>query len=282
MKISEISPVVYGMNLFKYSPKATYRNILSEKSQYLYRFVFVTKGSLSFFIDEKEYFCKAGDLVFLTPGQKYRLGINGDGFSLLDVYFDFTEQDGANDTRCVFINDFSKDLCHKKINFEDAEIFNDSKVFSFVSEEIFKRLSFINKSDPLYGFYYKSAISYLVSEILQKSSNAENVGRGEEILEYINLHPESDLSAEALSQKFSYHKNYINSLVKKSVGISLSSYIKTVKIRYAKTLLLEGEMNLCEVASLLGYYDYSHFYKAFTSVAGETPTEYVKNKIISL
>ena len=108
-------------------------------------------------------------------------------------------------------------------------------------------------------------------------SEVRNI-RVEEIISYINLNPDKDLSADILSKKFSYHKNHINYLLKKGTGLSLSDYVRQVKIRYAKTLIVEGELPLSQVAAALGYYDYSHFYKAFIKETGLTPVQYGKSE----
>lgn len=96
MKISEISPVLYGVNFFKYSVQNNYAGILSEKSQYVCRFLCITKGSLSVFIGDREEKCSAGDVIFLTPGQKYRLCPDGGDFSLYNIFFDFVRSEQSN------------------------------------------------------------------------------------------------------------------------------------------------------------------------------------------
>ena len=70
----------------------------------------------------------------------------------------------------------------------------------------------------------------------------------------------------------------INKLIKRETGRSLSEYVRYVKIEYAKTLLSEELYSTSEVAMRLGYYDYSHFYKAFLMETGVCPREYLPIK----
>ena len=79
-----------------------------------------------------------------------------------------------------------------------------------------------------------------------------------------------------MSLLFSYHKNHINKLVKRETGKSLSEYIRYVRIKHAKTLIFEEGVSLSEISMRLGYFDYSHFYKAFYKETGMIPTEYIK------
>ena len=117
----------------------------------------------------------------------------------------------------------------------------------------------------------------MIAELLSSvQENKKKSGAVDEILEYIKTNPEKDLSGDALSRRFSYHKNHINKLVKRETGKSLSEYVRFVKIEYAKTLLAESDCSFTELSMRLGYYDYSHFYKAFYKESGFTPTDYVK------
>ena len=64
--------------------------------------------------------------------------------------------------------------------------------------------------------------------------------------------------------------------IKRETGRSLSEYIRYIKVEYAKTLILEEGCSLSEISMRLGYFDYSHFYKAFYKEVGISPTEYMK------
>ena len=96
----------------------------------------------------------------------------------------------------------------------------------------------------------------------------------DKIVEYIRLNYDKDISAQSISLEFSYHPNYINKLIKQKTGKNLSSFIRHTKISYALGLLYENDISLSEISAMLGYYDYSHFYKAFVAETGFTPTEY--------
>ena len=58
----------------------------------------------------------------------------------------------------------------------------------------------------------------------------------------------------------------------------MSEYARYDKIEYAKTLLSEELYSAEEVAAMLGYYDYSHFYKAFLAETATRPNEYLPIK----
>ncbi len=285
MKIGDISPVLYSVSNFKYAKKGREGiRFDSEKTHYVYRFLCFTKGRLDAYIGDSRHPCCAGDILYLTPGEKYRLAPRDEDFSFFNVFFDFAEYKGENrgdkNATCIFTPYYDPSLCSEAIFFEDTQIFNESRIFKDADcRRIFETVLTADRTDPLYDFYAKTALSSAVSQILQSERQRKQKADGvDSILTYISLNPEKDLSATALSALFSYHKNHINHLVKSSTGLTLTEYVRRVKITHAKALLSESELPPIEVAGTLGYYDYSHFYKAFKDETGKTPTAYTKRK----
>ena len=138
-----------------------------------------------------------------------------------------------------------------------------------------KSLLLTDSRSERFPFYGRALIFSVIADLLSAHEKSQRSNTpSEKILEYIRLNPEADLTVEALSNLFSYHKNHINRLIKGACGKTLVEYVRDVKIDYAKTLLSSGEYSLDELPSLLGYYDYSHFYKVFKASTGMTPSEY--------
>lgn len=62
----------------------------------------------------------------------------------------------------------------------------------------------------------------------------------------------------------------------KNASISYNEILSKVRLSYAETLLLEGNLNIYEISLLLGYKDPSAFYKFLKQQLGKTPDEYRK------
>ena len=70
-------------------------------------------------------------------------------------------------------------------------------------------------------------------------------------------------------------RSHLSHLFKTEVGCSFPQYL--VKYRVNKAIELinsENELNLSEVAQLVGYQDYSQFCKMFKKYIGQTPNHY--------
>ena len=284
MKIQSIRPILYHLSYFSYvDGDHKFPNLSLDKSQYVYRILLIDKGALDVYVGGKAERVKAGDALYLLPGEAYRLLPCGEDFSLYNLFFDLLDDRPIKENNrktCVFLKYFIASLCLPRIEFEDAPILNKSGIVrNIFCEKTLKPLLYITPTDALYCFYGKSVLFSVITDILASKQKSKKKNRAvERILEYIKTNPEKDLSGDVLAKLFSYHKNHINKLIKQETGKSLSAYVRYVKIEYAKMLLSEELYSTSEVAVRLGYYDYSHFYKAFLLETGARPTDYLPSK----
>ena len=280
MRISDITGILYKAYYFKYlSGKHNYPRLQMKKSQYTYRLLYVIDGKFNIVIDNERITCEAGDVVYLVPGEIYSIELCGCDFSIYNLFFGHSTDKkyiDSKNTACVFLHDYNPESSLEVLNFADADKLNKSGVFKGIY--CFEELDSLMKNDssePYYDFHGKCAILSVISKILAcKKQNGERNAKVDSLISYIRMHPDKNLSASELSRIFSYHKNYLNALVKQKTGKTLIEYVRRVKIEYAKSLISDGAMTLTQIAVTLGYYDYSHFYKAFLLESGLSPTEY--------
>ena len=276
MKCCDLSPAFYSISSYKYffheDSKARSDAV---KSQYVYRCLYFTEGEVSVRLDGDSFAIKAGDLLFLVPGEEYSFSVTQD-YSLIDLYFDLEEQSresGKGVTSCVFKEEFDPALCSKRPVLSDGEALLHNRVFRNIKEaHVFSELLTASRDGVYFDLFAKICISQILYNILTSEEKRKN-SKAEKILSYINQNATEDLSAEILEKKFGYHRNHINRLLKQETGRTLSECIRKSKIEHAKSLIAEERLSQSQVAEELGYYDYSHFYKAFVKETGVLPTD---------
>ena len=94
----------------------------------------------------------------------------------------------------------------------------------------------------------------------------------DQIVEYIASHPEH-VTLQELSERFSYHPNYISSLLRKEYGMSFSELVLRSRMERAQMLLQNTQLSNERIAEMLGYTNTSNFYKAYKKYYGVTPAE---------
>ena len=90
---------------------------------------------------------------------------------------------------------------------------------------------------------------------------------------FIEDHYGENFSLYELAQRVYLSPYYLIRVFSQIVGISPHIYQQQVRIRHAKTLLLQG-ISLVEIAHQTGFTDQSHFSNVFKKMVGVTPGEY--------
>lgn len=94
------------------------------------------------------------------------------------------------------------------------------------------------------------------------------------VCDHIRLYPEQAHSISSLAEMTGYTDYYFSNKFKKETGMSVRDFVMQAKIDHAKTLLLEPETSVADVAEALGFSSQSHFGSVFRRIAGMTPTEF--------
>ena len=97
------------------------------------------------------------------------------------------------------------------------------------------------------------------------------------VQKYIVNHIEDRLSLNEISAVFGLSPNYLSALFKKTCNVGFSEYITQKKISRAKSLLLEQDLKIYEVADKLGFESAFYFSKVFKKVEGVSPRDYIQS-----
>lgn len=92
---------------------------------------------------------------------------------------------------------------------------------------------------------------------------------------------EPNISIETLSEMVAFSPNYVRTLFKENMGISVSNYISKLRFDKAKELLLNSDYPANKISEMIGYNNSSYFYTAFKKFTGKSPDDFRKeNNII--
>ncbi|MDQ6597977.1 AraC family transcriptional regulator [Bacillus salipaludis] len=92
---------------------------------------------------------------------------------------------------------------------------------------------------------------------------------------YNNLYGE--ITLDHLAQMCHLSPNYLSSLFKKEVGITISEYIQQQRVDEAKKLLILTNYPISDIGTWLNFNDQSYFIKIFKKYIGLTPRQFRNN-----
>ena len=98
----------------------------------------------------------------------------------------------------------------------------------------------------------------------------------EKIRQYIMQNLTGNISLDAIAKHFFFSKNQVINIFKKKYDMTPHQFITKERINNSIELIISTDKPLTEIASLVGFADYSNFYKKFLSECGISPIDYKK------
>ena len=97
----------------------------------------------------------------------------------------------------------------------------------------------------------------------------------ERIMESINAHlGDNDYNIETLCNEVGISRAHLHRKMKEMTGISISEFIRNLRMEQAARLLKEQKLNVTQVAFTVGFNNQSHFSTVFRKYFGMTPREF--------
>lgn len=94
-----------------------------------------------------------------------------------------------------------------------------------------------------------------------------------EMINYINRHYTEDITLDTLAQRFHFSKYYISHLFKDYVGVSPYDYL-IIRRLYICNDLIRGKHTIKEACFLVGFHNYSNFYRLYKKHFKITPQQF--------
>ena len=116
-------------------------------------------------------------------------------------------------------------------------------------------------------------LSMVSNRIVLQEQNAEPpvIVRAKQ---YIAEHQTEELSLDQVAKSVHTSKFYFCKMFKKATGINFTDYLSRVRTERAKSLLLNPNLRVSEIAYEVGFQSLTHFNRVFKRILGESPTDY--------
>lgn len=98
-----------------------------------------------------------------------------------------------------------------------------------------------------------------------------------EVVDYIYEEYSESISLESLARHFFMSKSYLSRIFKEVTGYTVNEYINVRRIKQAKVLLENSELNITELTCAIGYESITYFEKVFKKYTGMSPLQYRKH-----
>jgi AraC-like DNA-binding protein len=225
---------------------------------------YVVAGQGMYYINGEELPVKAGDVLYITPGNTREARSTEDLMELFAINFKFLDYGGVNN------------LCFLPFELKN-EVGNDSRLVY-----LFKQLTRIwIEKNAFYTVEARAVTLRILCELMRivyrKMPFAAYDARIELIKDYINEHYETRLTLKELAAIVDLNGVYLGTLFKKTEGISINAYINKIRITHAIDIILIEKATIAEAAYRCGFSDAFYFCRVFKKQYGYPPSELGKH-----
>ena len=275
MKLLDINPYIRFARVF--DKPVSRREIVGLDNRLFY----CVSGGGEITAANEKYTLTEGTALLIRAGIPYKNTSPAEGMKLYAFNFDFhyDERRPKNAVSYVFANEYRPNMLlepQEELREPFGRVllalrfFHKDKLEAVLAEQDAKRRYFSEISSAV----FKEILLLLARE----ATDGATYSRCDAILEYVREHYREPLTNESVAARFSYHKNYINAIVKKETGETLHSYLLNYRIERAAELLASGEYSVSEAAEAVGFSECTHFSRAFKKITGKSPNEYIPKR----
>ena len=224
-------------------------------------FIFVTGGTGVFENSEQKVKLQKDDILILSKGEKYTVSALDDGFEYITTAFEICP---ANALHTIGLPTFMEIGAHRLL-------VNQFKWLLSIWEE----------RSALYVLKTKIQLEQIIIDLFNISTENKENATDDNILlpaiNYINRFYDKEISVTELAELCKLSVSHFRRVFKEKTGFTPLGYRESVRIHWAKQLLISDFFTVSEIAHKLGYYDIYHFSKDFKRYTAMSPKEYVKN-----
>ena len=112
------------------------------------------------------------------------------------------------------------------------------------------------------------------SMVVGENSTKENII--DVVKNYADAYYAEDITLKEICDKHFYNVSYVCRKFKNTFHCSFEQYLRQIRIKHAKEMLLNTQLSVAEVGERSGYASSRTFRKAFAFVTGETPLNFRK------
>lgn len=281
IEISEIVTVHY----FEYGSTYSY----SGEAHNFWEFLCVDKGEVEVVADTKVYQLTRGDVIFHKPNEFHRLTANKKNAPNLVVVSFFCHSPAMNffENKLLHVDSYEREQLARVIAEASAAFqgpldnplqthmeLNPEAPFACgqllcLHLELFL-LHLLRKNAMQKKPLFAKTDSF-AKEAVRRQNNEETYSR---ILEYISLHLHEPLSIERIARDNLIGTSRLQQLIRERHGCGVIDFVSQQKIKEAKQLIRDEQLNFTEIADVLGYSSIHYFSRQFKKLAGMTPSEY--------
>ncbi len=247
---------------------------------YYSEILYMKKGSIKLICNNQSFVLEKDDICYIYPLQLHEVQKVNDGeveyavikFDIHTIHipkayiqklFDYFVQRTSDEDYCIIVKNVSSQ--------------NDSigHCIDFTIEEYTGKHDLYMLQVQANIFSILIAIARMCSKktFISQNKPADNQISFHHILEYIDVHSADNIEIQKLADKCHMSYSHFARLFREKYGRSCKEYITYIRLNKAEELLIHTDYDIAYIANETGFFDSSHFIRAYKKWKGITPKQ---------
>ncbi|MBN2981428.1 MULTISPECIES: helix-turn-helix transcriptional regulator [Cohnella] len=243
-----------------------------------YEIYYLLSGKRIYFVKDRTYTVEQGDLVFIAKNELHKtLHAGESGHERVVIHFGdaFIRERGGPHAK-LLLSPFEQKSHVIRLPLAEQKA---------VAGTIRRIVAEIRNKPPGYELTPAAGIVELLLATARYLLDNEPVpvfdstplhAKISEIVRYLNEHYHEPVKLGGVAESFFISPYYLSRMFKEVTGFAFSDYLILTRIKEAQRLLRDSEATIAEIASSVGFDNFSHFGKTFKKITRQSPREYRK------
>ena len=250
--------------------------------------VYIDKGQVQIRRDEEDLVLSQGEIVFHRPNEFHSIKALNSAPNFFVVSF------VCNSPLITYLEKYHTVLNKTLLGFLSSVIKEAENTYMIPKNDPALKKLIKKENAPIGGeqlikTYLEQFMIFLIRNIVKKDEpsvfptkeSLENhlINAAKRLLEE---KAEEPFRVNDLCNKLGYSKSYLSKLFRDQTGETIAGFAIQQKIKRAKQLIREGNLNFSQISDRLAFDNPQYFSRVFKRVTGMTPTEFKSTLHLSL
>lgn len=244
-----------------------------------YEIFYLLEGERHFFINDKTFLIKRGDLVLINSHDLHRtIDVGSPGHKRIILCFQKGFISSCKSNQSDLLNIIFQEKNHViRLPANEQDIV-EALLNNMLDEASSKLIGYTLRLQALLSELLVFSARFIQTSVFSRFDYLSPVHRKvSEIVVFINQHYMEQLTLDILSENFFISRYHLSRIFKETTGFSFIEYLNSVRIREAQVLLKDDNQKIIDISQRVGYGSISHFGRVFKASTDMSPHEYRKN-----
>ncbi|MFP4017245.1 MAG: helix-turn-helix domain-containing protein [Halanaerobiales bacterium] len=244
-----------------------------------YEIYYLLEGERYYFIEDRTYRVRKGNLVLINKNILHRTidTENPDHERILIEFHENFLKPYSKETKDISLYSiFKQKQFVYTLNVEE-QLWLENHLFKMIKEKKSKNKGYVSYIRllliELLIYFNRQLKIDSISIVEYPDPTHEKMA---EIASFISKNYNSDLSLKNVASLFNYSSTYLSRTFKQVTGFSFVEYKNNIRIKEARKLLQQTDLNISDISSMVGYNNLTHFGRIFKEITNYSPLNYRK------